>query len=390
MTLSVHFVLMSHPLHLRCPYCLLMNTPITTKNSQPESFLSLRGISLSYGAARILNDVSLDVMSGEMLCLLGPSGCGKTTLLRVIAGLARQDRGSLTLAGRDISLAAPQARNYGIVFQSYALFPNLTVAENVAYGLSSRHGDRVAVARRVEEMLDLVGLPGSSRKYPGQLSGGQQQRVALARALAPAPMLLLLDEPMSALDAKVREHLRGELRSLQRRLSVTTVMVTHDQEEAMSMADRIAVMNRGNLEQVGTARELYRQPVSGFIAGFIGEANWLPYSRLADGRVSIGRWTAQTSADPAQPRGRLFVRPEAVRILPSGTLPTGDNVFAAEILEGIFLGRQYRLRLRLESVPDVDLHAFVSADRGDALLARTAARRCWVGIAPAALQAYAS
>ncbi|CAM4186640.1 putative 2-aminoethylphosphonate ABC transporter ATP-binding protein [Kerstersia similis] len=367
-----------------------MNTPKSSQNEPQQSFLSLRDISLSYGSTRVLNDVSLDVRAGEMLCLLGPSGCGKTTLLRVIAGLARQDQGSLQLAGRDISRAAPQQRNYGIVFQSYALFPNLTVAANVAYGLSSRHGDRAAVARRVEEMLDLVGLPGSGRKYPGQLSGGQQQRVALARALAPAPMLLLLDEPMSALDAKVREHLRSELRSLQRRLSVTTIMVTHDQEEAMSMADRIAVMNRGNLEQVGTPRELYRHPVSGFIAGFIGEANWLPYERLTDGRVTIGRWTAQTANDLAQPRGRLFARPEAIRILPGGTLPSGDNIFAAEIQDGIFLGRQYRLRLALEGVPGVDLHAFVNAEQGDALLAKTAARRCWLSIAPAALRAYES
>lgn len=367
-----------------------MNTPNSSQNEPQPSFLSLRDISLSYGSTRVLNDVSLDVRAGEMLCLLGPSGCGKTTLLRVIAGLARQDQGSLQLVGRDISRAAPQERNYGIVFQSYALFPNLTVAANVAYGLSSRHGDRTAVARRVEEMLDLVGLPGAGRKYPGQLSGGQQQRVALARALAPAPMLLLLDEPMSALDAKVREHLRSELRSLQRRLSVTTIMVTHDQEEAMSMADRIAVMNRGNLEQVGTPRELYRHPVSGFIAGFIGEANWLPYERLADGRVTIGRWTAQTANDLPQARGRLFARPEAVRILPGGTLPAGDNIFAAEIQDGIFLGRQYRLRLALEGVPGVDLHAFVNAEQGDALLSRTAARRCWLSIAPAALRAYES
>ncbi|MCP8713208.1 ATP-binding cassette domain-containing protein, partial [Streptomyces sp. AC04842] len=174
--------------------------------------------------------------AGELVCLLGPSGCGKTTLLRAIAGLERQDSGTILLSGRDISHAEPQERDYGILFQSYALFPNLTVAQNVAYGLSGKRAHRKHVADRVEEMLTLVGLAGASHKYPGQISGGQQQRVALARALAPSPSLLLLDEPMSALDARVREHLRIELRALQKRLSITTLMVTHDQEEAMVMA----------------------------------------------------------------------------------------------------------------------------------------------------------
>ena len=178
--------------------------------------------------------MSLDVAAGELVCLLGPSGCGKTTLLRCIAGLERQDQGELYLGDRDVSLLAPQARDYGILFQSYALFPNLTVEANIAYGLSG--SGREEARKRVAQMLELVGLTGSEKKYPGQLSGGQQQRVALARALAPAPSLLLLDEPMSALDARVREHLCTELRQLQRRLGITTLMVTHNQDEAMPVS----------------------------------------------------------------------------------------------------------------------------------------------------------
>src|SRR5450830_1440380 len=232
-----------------------MNTVLT----QPGAPMKVRGIQKRFGAFTALDNVSLDVAAGELVCLLGPSGCGKTTLLRCIAGLERQDSGELYLGERDVSLLPPQARDYGILFQSYALFPNLTVEANIGYGLTGSGRDEVR--KRVGQMLELVGLLGSEKKYPGQLSGGQQQRVALARALAPAPSLLLLDEPMSALDARVREHLCTELRQLQRRLGITTLMVTHNQDEAMLMADRIAVMNNGKVEQYATPQEIYNCPV---------------------------------------------------------------------------------------------------------------------------------
>ncbi len=215
-------------------------------------YLRLTDIHKQFGGFTALRDVSLDITKGEFVCFLGPSGCGKTTLLRIIAGLESQSAGRIEQNGRDISALPPAERDYGIVFQSYALFPNLTVADNVAYGLVNRKLPRAEIRARVAELLKLVGLPGSEGKYPAQLSGGQQQRIALARALATSPGLLLLDEPLSALDAIVRVHLRQEIRGLQRKLGVTTIMVTHDQEEALSVADRIVVMNQGVIEQVGT------------------------------------------------------------------------------------------------------------------------------------------
>src|SRR5580765_6597347 len=225
-----------------------------------DDYLRLEGIRKSFGSFQALRDIDLTVARGEFVCFLGPSGCGKTTLLRIIAGLETQTGGRIMQGERDISLLPPAQRDYGIVFQSYALFPNLSVADNVSYGLVNRKVAKATAAARVEELLKLVGLPGSGAKFPAQLSGGQQQRIALARALATAPGLLLLDEPLSALDAIVRVHLRQEIRSLQRKLGVTTIMVTHDQEEALSVADRIVVMNDGVIDQVGTPMQVYRDP----------------------------------------------------------------------------------------------------------------------------------
>ena len=242
-----------------------------------ETYLQLEGIHKRFGAFAALDNINLSIRRGEFICFLGPSGCGKTTLLRIIAGLEKQTSGRIVQADRDISSQPPAGRDYGIMFQSYALFPNLTAAENVAYGLVNRRHLRSQVDRRVEELLHLVGLPGSGAKYPAQMSGGQQQRVALARALATSPGLLLLDEPLSALDAIVRVHLRNEIRALQRALGLTTIMVTHDQEEALSVADRIVVMNQGRIEQVGTPMQVYREPASPFVADFVGKVN-----RLAD------------------------------------------------------------------------------------------------------------
>ena len=238
-------------------------------------FLELKNISKSFGAFDALKDVSLQIAKGEFVCFLGPSGCGKTTLLRIIAGLEVQTAGAVHQAGKDISRLPPAQRDYGIVFQSYALFPNLTVADNVAYGLVNRKTPKAEVLQRVTELVKLVGLPGSEGKYPAQLSGGQQQRIALARALATKPGLLLLDEPLSALDALERVRLRQEIRSLQHQLGVTTIMVTHDQEEALSMADRIVVMNEARIQQVADPLTIATKPATEVVARFMGDNNIL-------------------------------------------------------------------------------------------------------------------
>jgi iron(III) transport system ATP-binding protein len=239
------------------------------------SYLRLRGITKQFGGFTAVDSVDLDIGRGEFVSFLGPSGCGKTTLLRAICGLDVQTFGSIHLDGRDISRLPVSARDFGIVFQSYALFPNLRVRDNVAYGLVSARTPKPQVRTRVGELLDLVGLAEHADKYPAQLSGGQQQRVALARALAMSPGLLLLDEPLSALDARVRARLRGEIRELQQRLGITTIMVTHDQEEALTMSDRIVVMNKGRVEQVGTPEEVYREPATPFVADFVGRMNFI-------------------------------------------------------------------------------------------------------------------
>jgi len=236
-------------------------------------YLSLRGITKTFDGVTALDGVSLDIDEGEFVCFLGPSGCGKTTLLRIIAGLEKPDAADIRFAGRVLTDIPARERNFGIVFQSYSLFPNMTVARNIAYGLECRKWPRQDIPDRVAAMLALVNLADQADKHPHQLSGGQQQRVALARALAGKPEVLLLDEPLSALDAKVREELRAEVKDLQARLGVTTIMVTHDQHEAMEVADRIVVMNRGRIEQVGRPVDLYERPANRFVAGFIGRIN---------------------------------------------------------------------------------------------------------------------
>jgi ABC-type Fe3+/spermidine/putrescine transport system ATPase subunit len=236
-------------------------------------YLTLRGIRKSFDGLVALDDVSLDVDEGEFVCFLGPSGCGKTTLLRIVAGLEAPDAADIRIAGRNLADIPARERNFGIVFQSYSLFPNMTVARNIAYGLECRKWARGDVRRRVDEMLALVSLADHAGKLPHQLSGGQQQRVAIARAIAPNPAVLLLDEPLSALDAKVREELRAEIKDLQSRLRITTIMVTHDQHEAMEVADRIVVMNEGRIEQTGRPVELYERPANRFVAAFVGRMN---------------------------------------------------------------------------------------------------------------------
>ena len=290
----------------------------------PAPYLSIEHIHKEFGNFTALHDINLHIQRGEFVCFLGPSGCGKTTLLRIIAGLETQSQGALFQNQRDISLLPPAQRDYGIVFQSYALFPNLTIADNVAYGLVNRKTDRAAVVQKVEELLSLVGLPGSGKKFPTQMSGGQQQRVALARALAMSPGLLLLDEPLSALDAIVRVHLRNEIKSLQKRLGVTTIMVTHDQEEALSIADRIVVMRGGVIEQIGTPLEIYRHPATPFVAEFVGKVNRLDALSEGQHRFRCGNLTLQcdSSAGADFRPGRsvaLYVRPEDCVITPHAT-----------------------------------------------------------------------
>ena len=237
--------------------------------------LSMAGITKKFGDRTALKNIDLEINKGEFICILGPSGCGKSTLLRVLAGLENVESGNVYIDDKDVTCKPPAGRNFGIVFQSYALFPNLTVFQNIAYGLSSKKMSKAEIKIKVDDIIETVNLTDHIQKYPQQLSGGQQQRVALARAIVLDPEFLLLDEPLSALDAKVRLKLRREIKSLQKRLGITTVMVTHDQDEALSMADRIVVMNNAVIEQVGTPEEVYEAPQTNFVADFIGTVNFI-------------------------------------------------------------------------------------------------------------------
>ncbi len=324
------------------------------------SFLTIEGLTKRFGTFEALKDVSLSINQGELVCFLGPSGCGKTTLLRAIAGLDIQTSGSIWQDGLDISALPPEERDFGIVFQSYALFPNLTIERNVAYGLENRGAEREQVTQQVANLLGLVGLPDQGKKYPSQLSGGQQQRVALARALATSPGLLLLDEPLSALDAKVRAHLRHEIKDLQRRIGVTTILVTHDQEEALTMADRIVVMNHGVIEQIGTPEEIYGQPATAFVADFIGAMNFLNGRLTESGRILVG--SVDLACDGHCPDGctdvTLAIRPED--ILLRDVSGQEENSIRVEIQDLEFLGAFVRARLTAPSMNDKLLEADLS------------------------------
>jgi iron(III) transport system ATP-binding protein len=325
----------------------------------PRPYLRLQGISKSFGAFTALEDVDLEISQGEFVCFLGPSGCGKTTLLRIVAGLEHQSAGTIHQAGRDISHLPPTQRDYGIVFQSYALFPNLTVFDNVAYGLVSRRAKREEVEARVAELLQLVGLPRAGGKYPSQLSGGEQQRIALARALAMSPGLLLLDEPLSALDAIVRSHLRHEIRALQQRLGVTTIMVTHDQEEALTMADRIVVMNHGVIQQIGTPLEVYRNPATPFTANFVGRVNMLSAIVEEAGRVRIGnrRIACEAATGTAGRSVHAYLRPEDV--IPAAADANGEALHAT-VQKIDFHGSHCLVRVAAEGFADQPLTVYLS------------------------------
>ena len=313
-------------------------------------FLKLQNVTKQFGDLIAVKSVSLDIPEGELICFLGPSGCGKTTLLRLVAGLEILDGGDIFLNGQDLTQIPDRDRNFGMVFQSYSLFPNMTIGKNVAYGLECRKWNKKRIEDRVAEMLALVHLEDQRGKYPDQLSGGQQQRVALARALAPEPYVLLLDEPLSALDAKVRAVLRLEIRRLQQTLGITTIMVTHDQEEALTMADRVVVMNEGAIEQVGGPVDVYGDPATSFVADFIGTMNFLNATvgdekviRLAGSNLSCGHWHVDALTGE---HVRLAIRPEDVHIQTEGS--NDDNTIEAKIEWIEFLGSTYRIDLTLE------------------------------------------
>ena len=353
--------------------------------------VALEGIAKKFGAFVALRDVTLAIEPGELVCFLGPSGCGKTTLLRIIAGLERQNAGLVRMAGRDVSGLPPAQRNYGIVFQSYALFPNLSVARNVAYGLERRRAARAEIDGRVDELLALVGLGHHKHKYPAQLSGGEQQRVALARALAPKPALLLLDEPLSALDARVRQSLRLEIRRLQRRLGVTTIMVTHDQEEALAMADRIVVMNHGAVEQVGSPISVYTEPASPFVARFVGQMNFIPATACEEpGRVRVGdtqlRHLAREPLAPGTPV-TLAIRPEEI-LVDAVTMPS-ENRLLTRVRAVQFLGPFTRLSLTLPGAAGGILECDVAANAFSELRTAEGAELA-LGLRPEALRVFAS
>ncbi|MFX1765757.1 ABC transporter ATP-binding protein [Paraburkholderia sp. A1RI-2L] len=296
--------------------------------------LTLQSITKRFNAAYAVDHVDLSVPDGKLVCFLGPSGCGKTTLMRIIAGLETPTSGTVTFAGRDLTQVPANRRDFGMVFQSLALFPHMTVAENIAYPLRLRRVERSAQARRVAELLEMIQLPHMAGRKVTQLSGGQRQRVAIARAIASSPKLLLLDEPLSALDAKLREAMQVEIRLLQQRLGITTIMVTHDQREAMTMADEIVVMEKGQIAQVGKPLDIYRDPVNEFVADFIGLGNILPIT-FDGGRIGLPGGQSIVMNVPARVADapgdiRLLIRPEDVCVRPATANP-GENALPGKV-----------------------------------------------------------
>ncbi len=301
--------------------------------------LKVQGLEKRFGEVAALDGVSLDIVSGELLTILGPSGSGKTTLLKVVAGFEKADAGTVRIDGTDITALPPAKRDIGMVFQNYALFPHLTVRANVAFPLEMRNVARAEIETRVTEALKLVELSGYDKRLPKQLSGGQQQRVALARAIVFNPRLLLLDEPFGALDRKLRETMQLEVRRLQRRLGLTTIFITHDQEEALVLSDRIAVMNQGRIQQVATTTEIYERPANQFVADFVGESNIFHGTVTEPGVISLEggrRLLARHSGKMGQRMG-VLMRPER--------FGRGTNVFSGEVKEAVYLGVSFKLRI---------------------------------------------
>jgi ABC-type Fe3+/spermidine/putrescine transport system ATPase subunit len=330
------------------------------------SGLRLTNVVRRYGAFTAVDNVSLELRDGEFVTLLGPSGCGKTTTLRMVAGFISPDSGDICFDGRRMNEVPPHRRNTAMVFQSYALFPHMTVAENVAFGLRMRKLPAAEQARRIGEAVEMVSLGGLEKRRPGQLSGGQQQRVALARAIVTRPDILLFDEPLSNLDAKLREKVRLEIRELQRRLGITSLYVTHDQAEALAISDRIVVMNRGRIEQVGDPASIYRAPSSSFVADFLGAANIVEGKTLGNGLVDcpVGRFAIAGDLGPAASPVKLSWRPEDMKVATNGS----GNIVGARVRSVVFRGNFVEL---VVEVADQLLRAQVDSDfsvrEGDSL-----------------------
>ncbi len=315
-----------------------------TRASGSRVGVEFKGVQRHFGTVTALQGLDLQIHPGELVALLGPSGCGKTTALRLLAGFDRPDAGTITVGGRDVTDVAAHKRDMGMVFQAYSLFPNMSVRQNVAFGLRMRGRAKADRLNRADELLEMVGLGDAGDRYPYQLSGGQQQRVAIARALAIEPTVLLLDEPLSALDARVRHQLRAEIRQVQQRLGITALFVTHDQSEALSLADRVGVMKSGQLEQIDTPENVYRHPATPFVAEFVGAMNRVAGWIADDGQVVVlGQRVAPIRADTYAPGTAVeaLVRPEALEA-------TLDSAGPGEIVERTFLGSSVRLRVSLE------------------------------------------
>ncbi|TML58227.1 MAG: ABC transporter ATP-binding protein [Actinobacteria bacterium] len=334
------------------------------------AYLELRELRRAFGPVVALDGIQVELETGEFLSLLGPSGCGKTTALRLVAGFDRPDSGSIVVDGKDLTRVSPSRRDMGMVFQAYSLFPNMTAEQNVEFGLRIRKNRRAARRKRVSELLELVGLGHAGKRYPHQLSGGMQQRVALARALAIEPRVLLLDEPLSALDAKVRVQLREEIRRIQTQLGITTLYVTHDQEEALSISDHVAVMSSGRVEQLGTPAEMYSAPATPFVAEFIGTMNRLEAVVVDGERGEVEHGSTRLTVDAAQGRTRgervlVLVRPELLELEASTDGgAAGENTLRGEVLTQTFLGPVTRLKV---IAPDAELIADMSTARAAAL-----------------------
>ena len=313
------------------------------------TYLLAENVSKTYGATAALTPLTLGLEQGELVTLLGPSGCGKTTLLRIVAGFNAPTTGRVLLGGRDLTRLPAARRGMGMVFQAYSLFPNLTAQDNVRFGLRVRGVRAAESERRLEELFSMIGLQEARGRYPHQLSGGQQQRVALARALATQPQVLLLDEPLSALDAQVRVSLRDEIRRVQRETGTTTLFVTHDQEEALAISDRVVVMDRGRVAQVGTPEDIYRRPATRFVAEFVGTANGLDATVIEGGRVQVAGWDMPVAVEQAGTyaqgeRLRLYLRPEELR-LDTDTGQAGG--LAGQVTDRRFLGAVTRLSVQV-------------------------------------------
>jgi putative spermidine/putrescine transport system ATP-binding protein len=350
--------------------------------------LTIDRINKRYGQLHILKDISIPIGEGEFVSLLGPSGCGKTTTLRCIAGFERPDSGRILFGTRDVTAALPEKRDIGMVFQSYALFPHMTVAENLAFGLEARRIAPAERRRRIGEVLSMVRLEGYDQRFPRELSGGQQQRVALARALVIEPSVLLLDEPLANLDATLRDEMRFFIRDLQQRVGITSVYVTHDQSEAMVMSDRIVVMNAGEIDQFGAPREIYERPASARVAAFIGRSNTLGGAiaealggesyRIATSSGAIG---AEGPAGlPSGTAVQVMIRPENIRIAEAGEENDGDNRIGGTVIASIYQGSANQLSVRLASgdAVTVDVAGRRLIEPGAAIALRFSPRDAWL------------